>query len=126
MKPLLPQKHKQSLGAFGERLASIHLEKNGYSIVETNYKARYGEIDIIAGKDHALIFVEVKTRIGTRYGTPEEAVTPKKIRELVKTAQYYVLTHNKQDMRLQIDVIAIQLSPEGKVQTLTHHENITA
>ena len=124
MKPHLPH-HRQSLGKFGEKLAADYLSKRGYRILERNFKARYGEIDIICTKDNTLIFVEVKTRIGEKYGKPEESVTPKKLREIVKAAQYYKLTHDHLPEALRIDVIAIQLDDQNTVASFRHIQSVT-
>ena len=122
---LSPQTHRQTLGKYGEDLAAEYLEKHGYRIIEKNFKARYGEIDIIVSKNDQLIFVEVKTRIGKNYGIPEEAVTRKKIREIIKTSQYYSLLHSALSQNLRIDVIAIELNPDRSIRDLRHIENIT-
>ncbi|HCM82095.1 MAG: hypothetical protein UW37_C0008G0022 [Candidatus Gottesmanbacteria bacterium GW2011_GWA2_44_17] len=117
--------HKQNLGKHGESLACDYLEKHGYGIIDRNFKARYGEIDIIATKDKILVFIEVKTRINQKYGSPEEAVTPRKIKEVIATAAYYSLLHSDLPTSHRIDVIAIQLFPDRTIQDLRHIENIT-
>jgi len=117
--------HKQTLGKYGENLAAEYLEKHGYRIIDRNFKARYGELDIITTKDNQLIFVEVKTRIGKKFGTPEESVTKRKIQEVVATAAYYYLLHPSLPTSHRIDVIAIQLFPDKTIQDLRHIKNIT-
>ena len=117
--------HKQSLGKYGETLAASYLRRKGFQIIERNFKARYGEIDIVAIDKDALVFVEVKTRIGDRFGAPEESVTPGKIRELIKTGEYYGLLHPNLPKQLRIDVIAIKLTGERSVESINHIKNIT-
>jgi putative endonuclease len=107
------------LGKKGEDIAANYLQKHGYRIIERNFKARYGELDIICTKDNTLVFVEVKTRIGEKFGKPEESVTPWKLREVVKTAEFYKMTHNHLPEALRIDVIAIQL--DGDQLTYFNH-----
>jgi putative endonuclease len=124
MKQLDP-KYKNNLGIFGEDFASSYLQGKGYTIIGRNFKARYGEIDIIAMKDNILVFVEVKTRTGTQFGLPEEAVTKRKIHEVVETAQYYCLLHPDVPKAQRIDVIAILLSHDRSVMDIKHIENIT-
>jgi putative endonuclease len=123
MKPLL---HTQQLGKLGEDLAVSYLTKNGFLIVQRNFKARYGEIDVICVKDDTLIFVEVKTRIGRTFGTPEESVTPRKLREVIKTIEYYQLLHAELPQAIRIDVIGIELNEYEEVVTFNHTQSVTA
>jgi putative endonuclease len=60
------------LGAQGEAIAAAHLEAQGLHITDRNYRSRYGEIDLVAEEGDTLVFVEVKARRATAYGTPEE------------------------------------------------------
>jgi len=117
--------HRQSLGKYGESLAADYLERHGYHIILRNFKARYGEIDIIAQKGSILVFVEVKTRMGRKYGVPEEAVTPRKIHEVTLTAEYYYLLNPHLPKSHRIDVIAIELNPDKTIKDFHHIENIT-
>lgn len=125
MKLHLPQSHRQKLGKIGEQLAVSYLQKHGYRVVEQNFKARYGEIDIICTKDKTLIFVEVKTRIGEKFGKPEEAVTPRKLNEVIKTAEFYTATHDHLPEALRIDVIAIQLDERNAVTSFHYIQSVT-
>jgi putative endonuclease len=124
MKPKHPS-HLQLLGNKGEDLAVSFLKKNGYRIVARNFKARYGEIDIICIKDNILIFVEVKTRIGHAYGTPEEAVTPWKLREVIKTAEYYSLLHKNLPEAQRIDVVGIEFDDNRNIVSFNHIQSVT-
>ena len=117
--------HRQSLGKYGEDLASDYLIGHGYSLIQRNFKARYGEIDIIAQKNSVLVFIEVKTRMGKKYGTPEEAVTKRKIHEVTMTSEYYYLLNPQLPKAHRIDVIAIELFPDKTIKDLRHIENIT-
>lgn len=112
-------------GKFGENLAADFLKRKGYTIIARNFKARYEEIDLITIHRNTLVFVEVKTRWSTEYGTPEEAVTPWKIRKLIKAAEYYALLNPKLPEALQIDVVAVQLDQNGKITSIEHLENVT-
>lgn len=118
--------HRTNVGKLGEDIAASYLSRKGFRIIDRNFKARYGEIDIIALDHDVLVFVEVKTRIGTQFGTPEEAVTPRKIREVVKTAEYYAALHPDLPKALRIDVVGIVLNGEtNEVVSLHHTPNIT-
>ncbi len=113
--------HRSQVGKIGEDLAAAYLLKEGYTLLARNFKARYGEIDLIVRDKHTLIFVEVKTRIGNAFGTPEEAVTPRKLREVIQTAQYYKTQHLELPEAFRVDVIGIVLHPETHVVVYFHH-----
>ncbi|WP_276661388.1 YraN family protein, partial [Syntrophomonas wolfei] len=61
----------RELGLWGEELAAQYLGKKGYKILERNFYTRYGELDLVCEKDDNIVFVEVKTRRSTRFGSPE-------------------------------------------------------
>lgn len=115
----------QSLGKLGEDLACEYLSKHGYRILERNFKRRYGELDIVALSGTVLVFIEVKTRIGNSFGLPEEAVTPRKLREVIKTAGFYKLLHPELPESLRIDVIGIELSFGETLKYFNHIQNVT-
>jgi putative endonuclease len=103
------------VGRRGEELARGLLKKHGYKIVDTNVRGYYGEIDIVAKKKDCHIFVEVRTRTGDAYGTPEESITPRKRDKLVTCALDYVAKHRELEGRpIRIDVVAIELDTDGK------------
>lgn len=114
----------QSVGRLGEDIAATYLSRHGYKIIARNFKAGYGEIDIIALKASILVFVEVKTRADASFGMPEEAVTPRKLDEVVATAQYFKMLHSELPDALRIDVIGIQLTG-SKVTYFKHTRNVT-
>ena len=101
------QNKQQKFGEKGESLAAWFLKKNGYKIVEQNYRTQLGEIDIIAKDKKTLVFVEVKSRRSTRFGNPKWAVTPKKQRKISMVALYYLKTTNQIDAKARFDVVAI-------------------
>jgi putative endonuclease len=113
---------RRALGEFGERLAVQHLEANGYQIVERNYRRREGDIDIITRQGIVLAFVEVRCRRGTLMGTAIESLSPAKQRRLVALAQAYCQGRNVTLEQPRIDVIAVDLAPDGRVLSLAHVE----
>ncbi len=117
--------HTKQLGKKGEDIAVDYLEKHGYAVIDRNFKARYGELDIICLKAGVLVFVEVKTRIGEAFGKPEEAVTPKKLREVIQTAHFYCSHNQKLPKSLRLDVIGIELDSFERVTRLNHVQNVT-
>lgn len=106
-----------SSGRVGESTAISYLITQGYRIIETNFRSKLGEIDIIAQEGNVLVFVEVKTRWSKKYGYPEEAVTPRKLRSIAKTSDYYKLMHPNTPSLMRIDVVAIE-AEGGKVQSI--------
>ena len=100
------------LGKLGEELAVEFLEKNGYTILETNWTFQKAEVDIIAQKDGILAVVEVKTRSSIDFGLPQDFVKPKKIQLLVKAINEYVLS-NDLDVEVRFDIIALHKEEKG-------------
>ena len=100
---------KVKFGKYGEDLACRYLEKQGYKILERNFRIRGGEIDIIAQDSQTLVYVEVKTRTSYRFGYPEEAVTPFKLRFLKKAAKFYQNARKNLPELERIDVVAVDL-----------------
>ena len=109
---------RQGLGRTGERLAAEELVRCGYRIVERNFRCRYGEIDLIAEEGGDLVFVEVKTRRGTAYGLPEEAVTLRKQQKIMQVASFYLDLHDCSERAWRIDVVAVQLSASGRFEEI--------
>jgi putative endonuclease len=114
-------KARKRLGDGGERLAASWLVARGYREVARNWRCAYGEIDVIVEREGELVFVEVKTRRGSSMGSPEEAITPTKRRRLVSAAQMYLIEHDAEQRPYRIDVIAVALSPEGKLLAIRHY-----
>lgn len=105
---------RRKLGQRGEELAVAYLEKQGYVVRERNWRCAAGEIDIVAEDGGCLVFVEVRTRRGREYGTPEESVTPAKQAKLVEVAQIYLQEHSW-DGDWRIDVVAVEMTSGGKL-----------
>lgn len=108
------------LGKLGEELAVGFLEKNGYKIIETNWRFQKAEIDIIAQKENTLAIVEVKSRSNADFGLPQDFVKPSKIKLLVKAANEYVTLKNT-DADVRFDIIAIL--KDGKKFQIEHIED---
>lgn len=108
------------LGTKGEELAVDFLIKNGYDILDRNYRFDKAEVDIIAQKDTILAIIEVKTRSTIDFGNPQDFVKPKQIQRLVKAVDEYVII-NELDVEVRFDIIAI--IKEGKGFKIEHLEN---
>ncbi|MBU0697874.1 MAG: YraN family protein [Pseudomonadota bacterium] len=101
------QNKRQQFGRKSESIAVRHLKKNGYKILEQNYRNQLGEIDVIAKDKDTLVFVEVKARRSGGYGSPKWAVTPKKQRQISKVALYYLKAVKQKNVKARFDVVAI-------------------
>lgn len=97
-------------GKKGENIAAAYLKKNGYRILETNYRCTLGEIDIIAREKEELVFVEVKTRSSVELGYPEQAVGINKQKKMSQVALWYLEEKNLTDTKARFDVVAITKS----------------
>ena len=107
----------------GETLAVAHLKARGYDILERNYRAIRGEIDLIAQDGDFIVFVEVKTRRSLKFGLPQTAVTTQKQRQISKVALAYLQAKNRFDTPCRFDVIAIHLSPRLELLKLEQIES---
>jgi putative endonuclease len=98
-----------ALGKRGEDLACRELERLGYAIVARRFRLRRGELDIVARDGGVLVFVEVKTRTGKRFGEAAEAVTCTKQRRIALLAHEYLLRHCVSDCPCRFDVVSVYL-----------------
>lgn len=110
--------YKQKLGQRGEEIAISYLRQQGYTILARNWRCPVGELDIVAREGEMLAFVEVRTRRGSRFGTPEESITLPKQAKLIEVAQTYLQEAGLQDVAWRIDVIAIEAGRQGEVKRL--------
>ncbi len=113
---------RRETGALGERMAQDLLKKRGYRIIETNYRCRYGEIDIVARKKDCVAFVEVRTRRSLDFGRPEQSITRDKMRRMRATAAYYRQSHRNLPESWRIDFVAVELDERGKPGRVEHIE----
>ena len=101
-----------SLGRQGEEIAARYLQRQGMKILARNLRTPVGEIDLVARHKRLLVFIEVKTRRGTAFGSPAEAVGPRKQRQIVQAAKWYLNDHPQRALQPRFDVVAIILSGE--------------
>lgn len=98
-----------SLGSNAEYTAAEFLRREGYDILERNYRCRQGEIDLIAREGVYLVFIEVKYRKDRCSGSPEEAVDWRKQRRICRTAAHYMIKHQLYDIcPCRFDVVAVE------------------
>lgn len=118
------QTPRRRLGNFGEAAAAAFLIRQGYSVLERQWRCGAGEIDLIARQGDQLVFVEVRTRRGAADGSAEESVTAIKQARLIRLAYTYLDTHSLSDtMAWRIDVITIAVDRAGRVSSLNHIVN---
>lgn len=116
--------NRQAVGKFGEDVVCRHLKKNGYKILERNFRTRLGEIDIIAAKKGHTAFVEVKTRNTQDFGSPAESVGARKQRSIILAAQEYIVQNGNANADFSFDVAEVLLE-EGR-PTIRYIENAFA
>jgi putative endonuclease len=109
---------RKLLGKAGEDRASKFLTKQGYRILERNYRTRNGEIDLIALHQGTIAFIEVKTRTSDAFGAPELAVTAQKQRRMVKAALGYIKFKKLHQVPCRFDVVAISTATEKEVSLI--------
>lgn len=114
---------RKRLGELGENIAAKFLKKRGYKLIERNYRCREGEVDIIARHKDCLVFVEVRTRTGSTFGSPEESVTAVKKDRLITAALTYLQTHRDLPSDWRIDMVAVELDSRGKPSRVEVIEN---
>ena len=98
---------KDLLGKEGEQAAVDYLEGRGFRILDRNWRCAGGEIDIVAAERHTFVVCEVKTRSGTRFGTPLEAVGRDKRRRLRRLAALWLSAHGVRFDQIRIDVLGL-------------------
>ncbi len=103
--------NRRSFGGENEALAVQFLEEKGCQILDRNYRAPVGEIDIVAQQRDCLCFVEVRSRRSTRFGSPVDSIDFKKRQHLIRTAQWY-LQSKPWEGEIRFDVISITYSGE--------------
>ncbi len=119
------QSDRRQTGKTGEAQALQYLRDQHYDIVATNFHAsHFGEIDIIAQDGETLVFVEVRTRQTHSGGSPQESVDEIKLGRMIRAAEYYLMKHPG-DFPWRIDVLALQLNPDGTLAALKHFDNVS-
>ena len=111
-------------GKLGEYIAKNYLINNGHIIMACNYRLHYDEIDIISKHNQCLVFVEVKTRLSSKYGKAEDQLTLKKVRRLHRSINRFLAIHGYPETEVRADFIAINLNKAIKMANIKHFINI--
>lgn len=105
-----------SLGRKGEMLAAEYLRQLDFVILSQNWRCREGELDIVATDGETLVVVEVKTRAGTKFGDPAEAVTEEKLARLRRITGQWLRAFRLTWCPVRLDVIAVLAAPSGELR----------
>ncbi len=114
--------YNKETGRLGEELARNFLKEKGYEIVKSNFSTRFGEIDLICKDGPTVVFVEVKTKRGVDFGTPEEMFTKGKADRVKRMASVYL---EGRETNCRIDMVAVVLGDNNKPERMTHYPNVT-
>ena len=107
-------KERQKLGREGEELAKRFLLSKGYKIVKRNFRAPFGEIDLIAYQKKVLVFIEVRTKTSSNFGAPEESISLNKKKKISRLASFYLKAKRLNKIDCRFDVVCITLDKEGR------------
>jgi putative endonuclease len=121
------KKENYNKGKNGEEMALEFLLKKGFELVEMNYENKIGEIDLIMIDKDWLVFVEVKLKVGDKFGTPEEMINKKKMSQIKRVAESYLVLEKKKIKRFEkfrIDAVCIMLNEDDTIKIINHYENL--
>jgi len=121
------KKENYNKGKGGEEMAREFLLKKGFELVESNYENVIGEIDLIMIDKDFLVFIEVKLKIGDRFGIPEDMIDKRKLSKVKRVAESYLVLEKKKVKKFKkyrIDAVCIVLNQDQTIQRITHYENI--
>jgi putative endonuclease len=125
-------KRKLDEGNRGEEIAARFISDKGYKIIGRNFRIRGGEIDIIAidpssiPGSETLVFIEVKTRTSKQFGTGLEAITPWKLKAIMKTAEFYKMKHKNLPELMRIDAVVVMLNSRDELISIELEKNISS
>ncbi len=121
------KKENYNKGKNGEEKALEFLLKKGFELVEMNYENKIGEIDLIMVDNDWLVFVEVKLKVGDKFGTPEEMINKKKLSQIKRVAESYLVLEKKKIKRFEkfrIDAVCMVTDENKEILRINHYENI--
>lgn len=110
----------KDIGNYGEDLSCDFLKRNGYYILSRNFRNNRGEIDIICKKDDLIIFVEIKSRYNFNYGSPIEAITYSKQKQIIKLCKFYIYINKIINFNIRFDVIEVIFNKDTNLYSINH------
>ena len=114
----------RALGQLGERLAEEHLSRLGAQLLARNYRIDYAEVDLLMEHEGDLVAVEVKTRAPQDLAQPEEEIRWGQLQRIVRGLTTYAVDNDLMEQPWRIDVIAIEINPDGSVLRLDHYRSV--
>ncbi len=111
----------KDVGRVGEEIARDYLLTKNYELITQNFQTRFGEIDLICKDGDSLVFVEVKTKKGLEFGSPEEMFTTGKYQRVKRMATVYL---GGKESQCRIDMVAVVLGPDDQLLQITHYPNV--
>ena len=123
------KQQNKATGSKGEQAAAEYLQKRGYTIVARNWGNKWGEVDIIAKLNHytnkpLIIFVEVKTKTGDRWGEPWEMVNKWKVEQVMRMGELWCREYGWEGS-VRLDVVGVWMDEFGEVAKIEQWENVT-
>jgi len=121
------KKENYNKGKIGETIAREYLEAKGFNIIDQNYSNDLGEIDLIAIEGNFIVFVEVKMKIGDKFGTPEDMITKGKIWQIRRVAEIWLLQNEKIKRKFpqqRIDAVCMIFDEDIKMISLKYYDNV--
>ncbi len=103
-------------GEVAEALAARHLERHGLRIVAHNFRVRGGEIDLVCEEGRTLVFVEVRLRRNTSFGTAADSITPRKQQRIVLAAQHWLQRHGGANRPCRFDCVVMDAADEARIE----------
>ena len=113
----------KEIGDAAERHAQRLLKRSGYRILDTNYRAAGSEVDIVASKGAAIVFVEVRSKSTDRFGSPRQSIGRTKQRRLTRAAIAFLKSRRLSNTSWRFDVVEVILRPDGEVASAEIIEN---
>ena len=123
------KKFNYQKGNWGEGIARQFLEKKGFCLITSNFRTKWGEIDLIMEEDKTVVFVEVKLKMGENYGLPEEMISSRKLRKIKKVAEIFLRDHpdlKEKKEGFRFDAVCIVTDERGSPKRISHYENLVA
>ena len=114
-------------GKEGEEIARNYLINKGFNLIESNYSNNLGEIDLIMSDKDWLVFVEVKLKIGNRFGQPEEMINKNKLNQIKRVAELFLVSKSQiaqKFVRYRVDAVCIELNEDITINRINYYDNI--
>ena len=116
--------YRKNIGALGEQIGLQYLQDLGYLVIDRNFTTHWGELDLVARKGKTIYFVEVKTKIGDAKGKPYESVTYRKLQNLKRSINLYLLKNDFKSFKLSLAVLSIQLNEDKSVKEIKFFDSV--